>query len=225
MLVAWLALRDAPPSAELRYADIGCGVGSVLFPVVRALRPVRAVGVEAQAQSVALSRRTVAELPADAPAIEIVHGDLREVEGDGSFDIVTGSPPYFPVGAGVLSPDAQRRACRFELRGGVEAYCDAGARLLAPEGRLHLVFQTRWTDRVERAGRDAGLMMVRRVDVRTRATDADAFLSGYTFVRDTTRDPAACAYESLAVRDSEGRVLAEWHAVRQALGYTDAPAS
>ena len=69
-----------------------------------------------------MARRAVSELPADAPPTStFVHKDFREFirpeDEDRGFPLVTGSPPYFPIGTGVLPADAQRRACRFEARG------------------------------------------------------------------------------------------------------------
>jgi tRNA1(Val) A37 N6-methylase TrmN6 len=60
---------------------------------------------------------------------DIREGDFREsgvLHADERFDLITGSPPYFPLEAGVKSEHPQRVACRFEaawhggglLRGG-----------------------------------------------------------------------------------------------------------
>ncbi len=216
-LAAWMAVRAAGGASVERYLDIGCGIGSVLLLTAATLRPARSLGVEAQRQSARMAHQSVVELP-DAPPIRLVHGDLRELteEQVGSFDLITGSPPYFPVGTGVPSPDPQREACRFELRGGVEGYCDAAGRLLTPEGRLCLVFQTVWTPRVHDAARAAGLRLVEQVDVRTRRDRMEPFLSGYTFARGSWEAPPAPL--ELAVRDSSGAVTGEWNALRAELG-------
>lgn len=215
LLTAWLAVATAGGPVS-RYADIGCGIGSVLLMTAHALRPGVCVGVEAQPQSVAMARRTVAELP-DAPPIAIVEGDLRDVDPEqlgGPFDLVTGSPPYLPMSTGIVSPDPQRAACRFELRGGVEGYCEAAARLLTPSGGFCLVFQTTWDERVLAAGRAAGLHLTHRADVRTRATQAAPFLSVYRFGRHATDVTAI----ELAVRDAEGGITPEYAVARALLG-------
>ena len=66
--------------------------------------------------------------------VHVHHGDLRNlrnVVGDGLFDLVTGSPPYFVVRSGIVSADPQRAGARFELNGDVHDYCRAarGARV------------------------------------------------------------------------------------------------
>ncbi|MBK7153617.1 MAG: hypothetical protein IPH72_17865 [Sandaracinaceae bacterium] len=120
-------------------------------------RPAECVGVEAQAESVAW--------PA-APCVSCPQGSLPSgwstaTSGDAlgrRFALVTGSPPYFPTNAGVLPQDPQRLACRFELRGGVEAYCETAAGHLLPHGRFFLVHQTACDARVLTAARGARLI-------------------------------------------------------------------
>lgn len=218
LLTAWLAVR-ASPSPPPRYLDLGCGIGSVLLMTAHALRPPVVVGVEAQAQSVTMARRTIAGLP-DRPPIRVEHADLREVDATslgGPFELVTGSPPYLPLGTGVVSADPQRAACRFELRGGIEAYCAAAARTLAPEGRFCVVFQTTWDERVLSAAADADLALVERADVKTRSDRGEPFLSVYCFAR---RGAFAGPMSALtfAVRAADGSLTPEYVAVRRALG-------
>ncbi|MBW2214624.1 MAG: methyltransferase domain-containing protein, partial [Deltaproteobacteria bacterium] len=137
------------PNPPARYLDLGCGVGSVLLMVSHKLRPKTALGVEAQAQSAAMATRAVAELPEHGVHIDVHHADFRELDfGNERYDLITGSPPYFPLGAGVLPDDPQRRACRFEERGGVEVYVATAARAMGEQSRLYIVFQTRWSERV-----------------------------------------------------------------------------
>jgi len=236
VLTAWLSVRawraqrggsvdaigDAASPATLpaRYADLGCGIGSVMLMTAHALRPAFTVGVEAQAQSVTMASRTVAELP-DALDVALYHGDLRAASAaalGGAFDLVTGSPPYFPVGAGTPSPDAQREACRFELRGGIEAYCEAAARVLAQRGQFVVVFQTTWDQRVLAAAAAAGLRLTRRVDVRMRDDAPGPFLSVYAFVRGAADARGAVVDPSFAIRDGGGRVTEAYRAARAELG-------
>ncbi|MEM9695622.1 MAG: methyltransferase domain-containing protein [Myxococcota bacterium] len=213
VITAWHAARAWRPRPA-RYLDLGCGIGSVLFTVAHRLRPDRSLGVEAQSESVLMARRSLAELP-DPPAIAIEAGDFRSFDfGAQPFDLVTGSPPYFPLGTGVPPRDAQRLACRFETRGGVEAYCDVAAQVLTDEGRFHLVFQTEWHERVERAASSAGLHITATCHFRMRADDGRPFLTTYELRREARKR----IDEHAAVRARDGGFTPAFLAVRRSLG-------
>lgn len=219
VVTAWFAVARSGGVTPDRYLDLGCGIGSVLLMVSHRLRPAAALGVEAQDQSVVMVRRTVAELPQGGAAIEILHGDFREVpfagpEDAGGYDLITGSPPYFPIGTGVLPADAQRRACRFEVRGGVEGYCETAARCLSADGRFYLVFQTRGDARVVAAASAAGLHVTARADLFMREGRAEPFLTVY----ELRRSPATLETVTFAIRDRTGEITDEYMSARRELG-------
>ena len=218
LITAWYAIHRNPV-APARYLDLGCGVGSVLLMVSHKLRPKNALGIEAQAQSVALARRAIAELPKHESQIDVRHADFRDHGFGERYDLVTGSPPYFPLGAGVLPDDAQRRACRFEERGGVEAYVETGSRALAERARLYVVFQTRWSERVTAAADEHDLHLSGRADFSTRADKPGPFLT----VFELSRQPAEVLHHvRCSVRDADGRISREYQQIRRELGVADA---
>ena len=138
LVTAWCAAEEtlaAPPTSLL---DLGCGIGAVLMLLAWRLPRARAVGIEAQAVSVDLARRSLAWNGA-ADRSAVVHGDLRDpavLAPGAAFDLVTGTPPYLRPGTATPSRRAQRGPAHLELRGGIEAYCLAAARWLAPGGRF-----------------------------------------------------------------------------------------
>ena len=91
------------------------------------------------------------------------------------FDLVLGSPPYFPLGSGVEGDHPQKVACRFELRGDIRDYCLAAAKHLTMGGFFACVFPTEQLARIETAAREAGLVIVRQTSGgfagRRRAVD------------------------------------------------------
>lgn len=219
VLAAWLASKlwkGEPPST---YIDIGCGIGSVLLMTAYRLRPEQSIGVEAQEQSATMALRSIEELPPGAPSILLHHGDLRDAVLP-KADLITGSPPYFPLGAGVLSPDPQRVACRFETRGGVEAYCEAAARLLKPEGLFCIVFIAKEIPRMEAAAKAAGLKELVRSVWRTRSDNAEAFLSVHAFCL-ASAARAAHAMETWegAVRNPDGTHTEAYRELRVFMGW------
>lgn len=221
ILPAWFAWKLLHGASVDNYVDIGCGIGSVLLMTAYKVRPVRSWGIEAQDVSAMMARRSVAELPKDAPSIEIFHGDMREFEASKlpPANLVTGSPPYFPVGTGVLSPDPQRQACRFELRGGIEAYCETAARLLADDGLFTVVFIAKGIDRLVAGAEAAGLVETHRLLWRMRE-DTEYFLSVHALrKRAYVGDDVVLQVEEAAVRTPEGAHTEAYLQLRRDMGW------
>jgi tRNA1Val (adenine37-N6)-methyltransferase len=164
LVTAWRASKALPQARTL--LDMGCGIGSVGLCTLHHLGPeTTLVGIEAQEISIALARRSVA-LNGLSHRATLVHGDLRDetvLPAGSKFELVTGSPPYVPVGTGLISSHPQRAGARIELRGSVFDYCRAAARWMAPGGRFCFVMQAD-DPRTEQAPIDAGLGVVERWD-------------------------------------------------------------
>ena len=129
LLTAWYGTTWAPTVS--RALDLGSGIGSVGTIAAWRLPGARLVTVEAQAVSVALARRSAA-YNGLSDRVEIREGDFRDpgvLQASERFDLVLGSPPYFPVGTGVEGDHPQKVACRFELRGDISDYARVAAAL------------------------------------------------------------------------------------------------
>ena len=170
MLVAWLAARVAPEAQRL--LDLGAGIGSVGLMTLWALEdraPSRnrtLTMLEAQTVSHDLSMASVSRNGLQARVTGFV-GDLRApLPFEGSFDLITGSPPYFPLGTGKVSPHPQKAACRMELRGTIADYAMA-ARGVVGDGWFVACFPAR-DPRGERAFAPAGLTVHTTCDVTFR---------------------------------------------------------
>jgi tRNA1(Val) A37 N6-methylase TrmN6 len=168
-VTAYVALETARAEGPVaRALDLGCGIGSVLLMVAWGLPTARVVGVEAQAPSVGLARRSLRYNGAEERC-EVRLGDLRDerlLPEAAAFELVTGTPPYLPLGTGLVSERAQRGPCCFETRGGLEDYCRAAARALAPGGAFVVCSGAQDPPgRAERAAADAGLGVRRSIEV------------------------------------------------------------
>lgn len=135
VLTAWVAARRVPEAR--RILDLGSGIGSVAIMLAWTHRDAALATIEAQEISFALQRRNV-ERNGLAGRVTQVHGDFRDEAvrarvGEG-FELVTGTPPYFPKEATLPSSDTQRAHARVELRGGVEAYLEAASALVREGG-------------------------------------------------------------------------------------------
>jgi tRNA1(Val) A37 N6-methylase TrmN6 len=218
LLVAYLAatlLTTRPPS---RCLDLGCGIGSVLLFLAWRFPRAAFVGVEAQDVSAGLGRRSLLWNGIAARA-EIHTGDFRDggaVPGPELFDLVTGTPPYFPVGAGPESGNVQRAPCRFEHRGGIEAYCLAARSRLAAGAPFVACQAWNQRERVEPAAVAAGLGLTRWREVIPRA-GKEPLLCIFA-MRAADCAEALVVDPPLVVRDTQGRRTEEFKAIRGAMG-------
>jgi tRNA1Val (adenine37-N6)-methyltransferase len=138
-ILAWAAARSCPDA--IRVLDLGSGKGTVAMLLLQRLPACRLIGIEALPENHDLAVRNAA-LNGLADRWEPRLGDLRDptiLAGEDPFDLVTGAPPFMPVGSGVMPDDVQRAAGRFELRGGVQEYVMAAAAHLAPHGKVVLL--------------------------------------------------------------------------------------
>jgi tRNA1Val (adenine37-N6)-methyltransferase len=165
LLVAWYGTQ-ACPSAH-RVLDLGSGIGSVGMVAAWRLPGAKFITVEAQDISVKLARKS-ARFNGLMERYEIRHGDFRDpgvLGSEETFDLVLGSPPYFPLETGILSEHPQKVACRFEVRGSIQNYCEVASRHLSSGGVFATIFPVEQLERVHQAAKDAGLLVIRSRDI------------------------------------------------------------
>lgn len=215
--VAWEAAR-ARPGAR-RAIDLGTGLGSVLIMLAHALPEAELAAVEAQDVSFALLRRNLAR-NALTERVRVHHGDLREPSAYAhlgrDFDLVTGTPPYFPKETVTLPPDSQRAHARVELRGGVESYLAAAARLVAAEGLVVVCADAQRPERVIEGARVAGLSPRTRRDIVPR--EGKSALVG-VWTLDRSGGPLT-QLPDLVARDAAGARTPVQHELRALFGLT-----
>ncbi len=218
LLPAWRGAVHAP--AATRLLDLGAGIGAVGLSALDLLRDdATLVALEAQDVSRALLGATLAREGLGA-RVRIVAGDLRDPDvlgADARFDLITGSPPYFPVGTGVISPHPQRAACRFELRGSTVDYAAAAARWLA-DGGVYAFVMTAADPRVEPGITAAGLAVVERTWVHLREDKAPHL--GVWVCRRAEEVGGAATSRRHVVRTAAGALHADAIALRERLGFT-----
>lgn len=170
MATAYVAVQTAPTA--LRALDLGCGLGSVLLHLAWSLPEAHLVGVEAQAMSFELLQRNVAR-NGYTDRVRVLHGDLRDArvvaQLGADYPLITGTPPYFPLGTALDAEDEQRAYARVEYRGGVEAYIATAAQLLAPGGVLILCGDSDAEGRVQVASDSHGLALHSTLEVLPKA--------------------------------------------------------
>jgi len=216
LLTAYLAATLVANHPPVSCLDLGCGIGSVLLFLAWRFPEARLVGIEAQEVSAGLAKRSLAWNGVSARA-EILVRDFREPGGsEAAFDLVTGTPPYFPVGAGPESDRVQRAPCRFEHRGGIEAYCAAAAPRLAPCAPFVACEAWNQRERVEPAARAAGLRLVRWREIVPRS-GKEPLLCIFAMRQAESAEPLVVD-SPLVVRDEQGRRTEEFRALRADMG-------
>jgi tRNA1(Val) A37 N6-methylase TrmN6 len=225
ILTAWYGTSYCPSARTV--LDLGSGIGSVGMVAAWRLQGARFVTVEAQEASVALARKS-ARFNGLTERYEIRQGDFRDpsVIGEGEkFDLVLGSPPYFPLGSGVLGDHPQKIACRFEVRGTVAHYCLTAARHLSLGGWFACVFPINPPEqlaRVEEGAREAGLTIVRRRPIVLREGEPP-LLCLFAMVLSEHLPEAyrgkTWVEPDLIVRRKDGSVHPEYSAVKLSIGF------
>ena len=221
-LAAWWGTRWCPHPA--RIADLGSGIGSVAMMAAWKCPGAVLHTVEAQPVSQALAARSLRYNGLQARATAHL-GDLRDsgvLDAHGPFDLVLGTPPYWPVGSKVAADHAQAVPARLELRGGIEDYARAADRLLAPAGLFACVFPNDQRERAEAAFRAAGLALLHLLDARFKAGEPYGLLllaGGRTAELPDSMRSMALEHPTHFIRDPEGRFTSEHAAVRLAMGF------
>ena len=222
VLTAWYGTSWA--ASARRVLDLGSGIGSVGMIAAWRLPGASVVTVEAQEESVTLARKS-AEYNGLSHRYEIRHGDFRAagmLRADERFDLVLGSPPYFPIGTGIEGGHPQKVACRFELRGDITDYARVAATHLASGGTFACVFPEEQRDRIEQAARAASLVIVRRRPVVFREGEAP-LIGLFAMTRDTDL-PERMRHRTwveppLIIRARDGSIHPEYAAVKLAVGF------
>lgn len=210
VLTAHYALRYADVDAVL---DLGTGIGGVGLLVLWGAPRARLVCVEAQEVS---HRLLLANIEGNelASRVEPHLGDLRDFSTSQRFALITGSPPYFPLGTGIVPADSQKAHARFELRGDVADYARAAERHLTEDGVFVFCFPTPQRERALAAVTAAGLATVSYRDVIPRRTLAPLFT---LFACRRTGD--CIVEEPFVVREQDGALTDEMQAVRAGFGF------
>ena len=225
VLTAWYGTTLCP-RAE-RVLELGSGIGTVGMIAAWRLPGARFVTIEAQSDSVRLARKSAA-WNGLTDRFEIRSGDFRDpaaLRPGETFDLVLGSPPYFPPGTGPEGDHPQKVACRFELRGSVADYCAVASRFLAAGGVFACVFPVNpesQLQRVRAAAAAHGLLVVRWRPVILR--EGDSPLLGLFALWRAVDLPSRMHTQTfteppLTIRLGNGEVHPEYQAVKLTFGF------
>ncbi len=102
-LIAQAAVRS---TADIRRVlDIGCGAGNNTLKLLQYVSPFDCDLIYLSLPMLEKARERISSV--NSGRIKTIQGDFRDAIDEqliGHFDLVTGSPPYFPVGRPILNP-------------------------------------------------------------------------------------------------------------------------
>jgi tRNA1Val (adenine37-N6)-methyltransferase len=225
ILTAWYGTTAAPSVSTA--LDLGSGIGAVAMVAAWRLPATRFVTIEAQVESVRLARKSL-EWNGLSSRFEIREGDFRDeamLLVDERFDLVLGSPPYFPRGSGVEGDHPQKIACRFELRGDIRDYCAVASGHLAPGGLFACVFPVdpdEQHERVRQSAAEAGLVIIRWRPVVLREGNRPllglfAMMRAEDLPEWMRREP--WTEPPLVIRKADGSIHPEYSAIKLSFGF------
>jgi tRNA1(Val) A37 N6-methylase TrmN6 len=225
VLTAWYGSTWCPTATTA--LDLGSGIGAVGMIAAWRLPGARFVTVEAQSESVRLARKSALWNGLDH-RYEIREGDFREpgvLRPEERFDLILGSPPYFPPGTGLTGEHPQKVACRFEMRGSIADYCAAAVQYLAAGGFFACVFPMRpeaQETRVRSAAKECGLCVIRQRPV-ILSEGEDPLLGLFGMMRAGDLPPAmrdrTWVEPPLIIRAHDGTIHPEYSAVKLSFGF------
>ncbi|HEU4521941.1 MAG TPA: methyltransferase [Thermoanaerobaculia bacterium] len=217
VVTAWYGTISAPRVE--RAADLGSGIGSVATIAAWRLPGARFTTVEAQEISFRLAQKSV-RFNGLGSRFDMHLGDLRDFTPAERFDLVLGSPPYFPPGTATEADHPQAIPARIEIRGTVADYAKTAARILAPGGVFAFVFPTLQLDRALSAVEQANLKLVRRRDVVFKEGEPPLItLFAASPAGDLPPTYQTWIEPPLTIRMRDGSISPEYSAVRLSIGF------
>jgi tRNA1Val (adenine37-N6)-methyltransferase len=223
LLVAGYAASGAPQAT--RILDLGSGIGSVASVLAWKFPLSRLTTIEAQPESVRLARKSWRYNGCEE-RVDVRLGDFRDpliLRPEERFDLISGSPPYFPLGAGIHGDHPQKIACRFEVRGDLADYALVAREHLAPGGAYAFVFPVdppHQQERVMRALVHAQLKLIRARDVVLKQGHAPLLGVFLCALREDLPETSEPFIEpALVIRDAQGRITPEYQAFKLAIGF------
>lgn len=224
VLTAWYGTTWCPSARTA--LDLGSGIGSVGMIAAWRLQGTRFVTIEAQEMSVALARKSARFNDLES-RYEIRQGDFRSpqlLHDHEKFDLILGSPPYFPLDAGILGDHPQKIACRFEVRGTVADYCQVAARHLELGGLFSCIFPIQPEDqakRVQAGAQEHGLSIIRQRPIVFKE-GTPPLLAVFAMVRSDHLPPEfrskTWVEPPLIIRTQNGNAHPEYAALKLAVG-------
>jgi tRNA1Val (adenine37-N6)-methyltransferase len=210
----WYALQKTAPVKKV--LDLGTGIGTIGLAVLWALgEGAQLTCVEAQELSYRLLYENILGNGLNG-SVRALHGDIRELDLGERFPLVTGSPPYFPIGTGSVPEDSQKAHARFEIRGDVSDYARAAKRHITEDGLFVFCFPFQQKSRCIKLVTDVGFRLKTIRDVvpmKSKSALFSLYCASLNFTGSVTEE------EPLIVAFENGKYTPEMLALQATRGF------
>jgi tRNA1Val (adenine37-N6)-methyltransferase len=213
MLTAWMAIicnEEDPPS---RFLDLGSGLCSVPMIVMWKFSQISGVGIELRENRYELGVKSL-EMNGLSSRFKLLSGDLRNLELDEKFPLITSTPPYYTDSEGPISPHDDKSAARFELNGNIEDYFETADRHLSQKGMFITVYPYQYKDRVYAASSKFKMFINKRVDMIPKV-GKPPLISLYSISYSKNIEKTS----TLTVRDTSGNFTDQYNQSRIVCGF------
>ena len=140
---AYLLAAYVRPAASARAVDLGSGTGIIPLLCLAKNKYAHAYAIEVQEEFADIIDRNAA-LNGYADRLTPLCKDLRDLSPadlGGEVNIVTANPPYMKTDAGKRNESDAKYIARHEVKGSVDDFCTAAARLLKHGGSFYVVWR------------------------------------------------------------------------------------
>ena len=150
--------------SQARWAlDVGTGCGLIALMLAQRYPLLQVEGIDIDTGAVADARENFAGSPF-AERLSVRQGDVLTADFPRRYDLIVSNPPFFTEDT--LPPEASRAAARHAVHLPAEAFARKITQILAPSGRVALIYPYREADRIVGFFAAEGLYLARRTDVR-----------------------------------------------------------
>ena len=131
---------SAPPGSTV--VDLGAGVGIVSLALAQRMGrgKIHAVEIQSRPAWCAAQNFEADRSGVDLKVLEMDWKELTQAHIQGPADYVATNPPYRGLGAGRVNPNDEAAAARHEFKGGLDTAVKAAVRILAPKGRMTVIY-------------------------------------------------------------------------------------
>jgi tRNA1Val (adenine37-N6)-methyltransferase len=213
MLTAWMAIICNEENTPNRFLDLGSGLCSVPMIVLWKFSQISGIGVELRENRYELGLKSL-DMNGLLNRFKLLQGDLRNLELDEKFPIITSTPPYYTDSEGPISPHDDKSAARFELNGNIEDYFETANRHLSENGMFITVYPYQYKERVYTAAKKFKMFINKRVDMIPRK-EKQPLISMYSISHVASKEEIS----TITVRNESGKYTSEYDQARIICGF------